>query len=121
MNQHLKIKELCKKIAPLLFGQICPTYNKIIVDVFVTPNMWVLAKAVYRERLHYAGIPTYLDKDTLTLVLAFNDHSLESVKDVITQDYKSLPRGEEILELVRNLPDMLDPTQELEREKQKYQ
>lgn len=120
MNQHSTVKELCKKIAPLLFGQICPTYNKIITDVFVTPNMWILAKAVYRERLHYAGFPL-LATDTLTLVLAFNDHSLESVKDVVTQDYKHLPKGDEIYELVRNLPDMTDPTQERERERLKDQ
>lgn len=120
MNNHVAIKELCRKVAPLLFGQICPTYNKIITDVFYTPNMWILAKAVYRERLHYAGFPL-LDSDMLTLVLAFNDHSLESVKDVVTQDYKHLPLGDEIYELVRNLPDMIDPTQERERERLKDQ
>lgn len=115
MNQHTAVKELYEKISPLLYGQICPTYNKIIIDVFVTPNMWILAKAVYRERLNYAGFP-FLATDVLTLVLAFNGHELKSVKDVLTQDYKHLPKGEEIYELVRNLPDMLDPTKELERE-----
>ena len=118
MNNHHDIKELCKRVAPLLFGQICPSYNKIITDVFFTPNVWILAKSVYRERLHYAGFPL-LESDILTLVLAFNDHSLKSVKSVVMDDYQSLPLGEEILELVRNLPDMLDPTQELEREKLK--
>jgi hypothetical protein len=116
MSNHSAIKALSKKVAPILFGQICPTYNKIITDVFDTPNMWILAKAVYRERLHYAGFPL-LPGDTLTLVLAFNDHSLEAVKDVVLADYKHLPLGEDILELVRNLPDMLDPTQERERER----
>lgn len=120
MNNHAAIKELCKKVAPILFGQICPSYNKIITDVFVTPNMWILAKSVYRERLNYAGFPL-LQNDTLTLVLAFNDHTLEAVKDVVLQDYKHLPLGDDILELVRNLPDMLDPTQERERERLKDQ
>lgn len=116
MDNYKSIKELSDNLRLLMFGQISPTYNKIIMDVFVVPNMWILAKSVYRDRLHYAGFP-FLETDVLTLVLAFNDNSLKAVKDVVIKDYQSLPKGEEILELVRNLPEMLDPTQELEREK----
>lgn len=111
-------KEIENKIRLILFGQIAPTYQSIIMDVFVVPNMWVLAKAVYRERLNYAGFP-FLPEDNCTLVASFTDNSLEAVKDVVMQDYKSLPKGDEILELVRNLPDMLDPTQERAREQRK--
>jgi hypothetical protein len=116
MNNHAEIKELCKKIAPILVWQKAPTYNRIIADVFVTPNMWILAKDVRRQRQYHAGYP-FLINDDLTIVLEFNDHTLEAVKDVVKQDYETLPLGKEILELVRNLPDMLDPTQEREREK----
>ena len=120
MDDKNKMKELADKLRLFMFGQVSPTYNKIITDVFVVPDMWVLAKLVYKERLHYSGFP-FLPSDTLTLVLAFNDNSLKAVKDVVMEDYQSFPKGEEILELVRNLPDMTDPTQELEREKQKSQ
>jgi hypothetical protein len=121
MKDLQKAKELADKLRAVLTGQLPPSYpGKIIMDVFVVPDMLILAKLVYRERLNYCGFP-FLPADNLTMMLAFDDHTLKSVKEVVSQDYKSLPLGEQILELIHNLPDMTDPTKELERDQQQSQ
>jgi hypothetical protein len=120
MKNLKEANELADKVRAALVGQVPPTYDKIIRDVFVVLDMLILAKFVYRERLNSAGFP-FLPTDNLTLILSFEDHTLEPVKEMVIQDYESLSKGKEILELVRNLPDMTDPTQEREREQQKSQ
>lgn len=79
--------------------------------------MLILSKMVYRERLYYNAFPI-LPSDTLTLALALDGHTVDIVKDIVEKDHKSFPNGDAILELVHGLPDMLDPTQEREREQQ---
>ncbi len=103
MKNLSKATHLADRIREKLVGHSSKTFKGIVTDVFVSPPLWHLAEAVFKERKVY-GIDFPLKEwNELTLIASFTDHHLEEVKSIVIRD-----KREDLLSLVQGLPNMYD-------------
>jgi hypothetical protein len=96
----------------LLLHQTCPKSQKTIIDIFVIPNQWVFAKLVFAHCIKNSGFP-FLNTYTLTLDVAYHDHQLIALKEMVCGNPNSFNITANILAQIHTLPEMQDSTQTL--------
>lgn len=66
-----------------LFGQI--VNEKIVTDVFLTPNDWETAKIVYDFRKSYRKYP-FNPNNNFSVIVIFSDNEMKDIKELNSKD-----------------------------------